>query len=69
MEISKQKSKKLSETDVEALIVTNRILKDHLDYLRAKLSKTEAILEMFINAVDKEDEKQDPISLNTISLN
>ena len=58
MESRKQTSKrKVSETDVQALVNCNKMLKDHLDFLRAKLSKTEAILEMYIKAVEQEEER------------
>jgi hypothetical protein len=58
METRKQTSKrKVSETDVQALVNCNKMLKDHLDFLRAKLSKTEAILEMYIKAVEQEEER------------
>jgi hypothetical protein len=70
MNSQKQTSKrKVSETDVQALANCNKILKDHLDFLRAKLSKTEAILEMYIKAVEKEEERSIKIVKQTFSLN
>jgi hypothetical protein len=68
METHRNKRKQVSEKDVQDLLSCNRMLKEHLDFLRAKLSKTEAILEMYIKAVEKEDEKKLTIT-NTFSLN
>lgn len=70
MESRKQMSKrKVSETDVQALVNCNKMLKDHLDFLRAKLSKTEAILEMYIKAVEKEEERSIKLTKTIFSLN
>ncbi len=70
METTKKSKKNLSETDVEALVKCNQMLKEHLDYLRAKLSKTEAILEMCIKAVEEEEKvKEHAPNLNLFSLN
>jgi hypothetical protein len=70
METTKKSKKNLSETDVEALIKCNQMLKEHLDYLRAKLSKTEAILEMCIKAVEQEEKgQQNAPNINIFSLN
>jgi hypothetical protein len=68
METHRNKRTQVSEKDVQDLLSCNRMLKEHLDFLRAKLSKTEAILEMYIKAVEKEDEKKLTIT-NTFSLN
>jgi hypothetical protein len=68
METHRNKRKQVSEKDVQDLLSCNQMLKEHLDFLRAKLSKTEAILEMYIKAVEKEDEKKLTIT-NTFSLN
>ncbi len=68
METHRNKRKQVSEKDVQDLLSCNQMLKEHLDFLRAKLSKTEAILEMYIKAVEKEDEKKLTIT-NTFTLN
>jgi hypothetical protein len=70
METSVQRSKRdrVSEIDVDALIECNRILKEHLDYLRTKLHKTEAVLEMFIQSTE-ESERIEKQQLNKIFLN
>lgn len=60
--IQKAKKRKVSETDIETLIECNRILKEHLDFLRAKLNKTEAVLDMYIKATE-ENEKSENLSL------
>jgi len=70
MNTQKHTSKrKISETDVQALVKRNKMLNDHLDFLRAKLSKTEAILEMCIKAVEKEEPKRIKLVNQTFSLN
>ena len=60
--IQKAKKRKVSETDIQALIECNRILKEHLDFLRAKLNKTEAVLGMYIKATE-ENEKAENLPL------
>lgn len=60
--IKKDKKRKVSETDIQALIECNRILKEHLDFLRAKLNKTEAVLDMYIKATE-ENEKAENLPL------
>lgn len=59
-------------TEIESLREANKILKEHLEFLRTKLKKTEAILEMYIEAVDrseKEVKEKEVKFTNLISLN
>jgi hypothetical protein len=66
--VQRSKRRRVSEIDVDALIECNRILKEHLEYLRVKLQKTEAVLEMFIQSTE-ESEKIEKTQLNNIFLN
>jgi hypothetical protein len=47
--------KTFSEEDVKSLLESNRILKEHLDFLRTKLKKTECLLQLYIKAEQKKD--------------
>lgn len=67
--VQKTRKRKATQVDVEALIECNRILKEHLDYLRARLNKTEAVLEMYIQATDVNEKSDTLPPINKIYLN
>lgn len=66
---AKRKNRKtFSEEDVRSLLESNRILKEHLEFLRAKLKKTESLLELYIKAEQKKEKEKKDITIN-YSLN
>lgn len=53
--ISEPDARSLLESDVKSLIEANKILRNHLNYLRIKLKKTESILELCITLLNDND--------------
>jgi len=63
---TKHKTQTYSEDDIRSLVECNKILKEHLEFLRTKLKKTENLLELYIRAVKEEEEER---SLTNYPLN
>ena len=64
----KRNKKVYTEDDVKSLVETNRILKDHLEFLRAKVRKSENLLELYIRAQEAKEDSRNNINKN-YSLN
>jgi hypothetical protein len=58
----KRKAKVYTEEDVKSLVETNRILKEHLDFLRVKLRKSENLLELYIRAQEAKEDSRNKIN-------
>jgi len=66
---TKHKNWRYSEEDVRSLVECNRILKEHLEFLRAKLKKTENLLELYIRAEQEKENDDTDFRKITYSLN
>lgn len=58
-----------SQKEIESLIECNKILKEHIDFLRAKLKNAESLLELYLSTMESdEDENNKEIKISKFNL-